>query len=249
MPWLIQFNKTEIEAGVSLDKSGPCGKTYSNPNLNCAVSQTACSSRHTTGGFAVSMAGELLPPLLLYDSSANNSSNFGTKEKWVNNMGWTMGKYGLHDFIKQLPYIAVRSSGNTNCDLFMQMIEEFTYDLIPEKTISKDVVFDFFGRLEKGLVMWTVDFGPGCMTTVDESNDQKYNAWTLQLWDKGVYVNGLCPNTTSVSAIMDELFCAFKIDTCCETKKLFVCKIYAQAKAVKERRKEDRVNCIPSHGF
>ncbi len=34
LPWLIQFNKTEIEAGIILDESGPHGKTCSNSNLN-----------------------------------------------------------------------------------------------------------------------------------------------------------------------------------------------------------------------
>ena len=42
---------------------------------------------------------------------------------------------------------------------------------------------------------------------------------------KGIIIVGLCPNSTSVTAIMGNLFCAFKIDFCSSSWQVYTEKI------------------------
>ena len=108
-----------------------------------------------------------------------------------------------------MPYIAVCPNVSMDIDLFIQTIEQIKLDLYPEENLSIMPKFDEFRRLVKGPVMWCFDFGPGWLSTVEESNEQEYDIWLGCLISKGILMNGLCPNTMSVSAIMDELFRAF----------------------------------------
>ena len=232
----ICFDETEVECGVTLDASGPRSKTYGNPGLNRAGSRITRNSRHTTAGLAVNMAGELLPPLLIYDTKAKNTGNYAIKDEWVDDLGYTRGKYGHKEFIQRLPFIAVRSSGGMDTDLFMEYIEEVTFDLYPKETCSLEIEFDQFGRLVKGPVLWNVDSGPGRLAAVTEDNQQAYDVWLERLHNQGVLIHGLCPNTTSVSAVMDELFRAYKISQRANTKKVFALKIRKSADAITAKK-------------
>ena len=51
--------------------------------------------------------------------------------------------------------------------LFMSFVEESTFDLYPEETVSLAIKVDNHGRLESGPVMWTADTGPGRLCSVD----------------------------------------------------------------------------------
>ena len=47
-----------------------------------------------TGGLAVNGAGELLPPLIIFSSSAEKEENLAIQDGWVASFGKTRGKYG-----------------------------------------------------------------------------------------------------------------------------------------------------------
>merc|ERR1712197_104723 len=53
------------------------------------------------------------------------------------------------------------------------------------------------------------------------------------MMQKGVIVSGLLPNSTSVSAVLDELFRSFEIATCKHASLVYAAKIKAHAKAVR----------------
>ena len=63
-------DETKLENGIIMDRSGPRSNTYHNSFLNCAHSWITCGSCHTTGGLAITMGGELISPLIIYDSNA-----------------------------------------------------------------------------------------------------------------------------------------------------------------------------------
>ena len=103
------------------------------------------------------------------------------------------------------------SKESMDINLFMQMIEQVSFDLYPEETILLKVEFDNFGWLVKGPILWNVDSGQGWLANT-EGNEDKYAMRDKKMHNKGIIIVGLCPNSTSVTAIMVKLFRAFKID-------------------------------------
>ena len=84
--------------------------------------------------------------------------------------------------------------------------------------------------------LWTVDTGPGRLLSVEGELGEACDEWAKKMMEKGVILNGLLPNSTSVSAIMDELFRAFKIKTRKATQKVWAQKIKANAKSVAAKK-------------
>ena len=138
----IVFDETELRLGSDKDASGPRSRTHTNPRLNRGGSRHTRSSGHVTGGFAVTGAGEFLPPLILFSSSAENEANYAVKDEWVATFGKTKGKYGHARYVERLPYIAVRKSGSMDIRLFMEFVKNVTFDLYPEETVSLSVETD-----------------------------------------------------------------------------------------------------------
>ena len=117
--------------------------------------------------------------------------------------------------------------------LFMQYVENTTFDLYPEEVVSLELVIDKHGRLVKGPVFWLVDTGPGRLCSVDSKYSEMWEAWGKRMMQKGVIVSGLLPNSTSVSAVLDELFRSFKIAMRKHASLVYAAKIKAHAKAVR----------------
>ena len=115
------------------------------------------------------------------------------------------GKYGHSDYIKRLPYIAVRKSGSINCCLFRQLIKEVTFDLYPKETVLLEIAIDRFGRLIKGPFMRTMDTGQGRMANLD---DEGWDEWAEEIREKGVIINGLLGD----GACQDTLGCWAQLD-------------------------------------
>ena len=231
----IVFDETKLRLGSNKDASGPRSRTHINPRLNCGGSHHTRSSGHVTDGFVVTGAGEFLPPLILFSSSAENEANYAVKDEWVATFGKTKGKYGHARYVERLPYIAVRKSGSMDIRLFMEFVKNVTFDLYPEETVSLSVEIDEHGRLIKGPVMWTVDTGPGRLTSIDGEHAEEWEEWAREMMVKGVILNGLLPNSTTVSTIMDKLYRAFKIACRVSTHLVYARKIKANAKAIPRR--------------
>lgn len=232
----ISFDETELSLGNDRDAAGPRSKTYTNNSLNRGGARSTRSKSHITGGFAVTADGQLLPPLIIFSSGAEKEENMAVNDEWVVGFGKTRGKYGHKQHIERRPYIAVRSSGSMDVKLFMEYIENVTFDLYPEETVSLTIKFDEFGRLIQGPVFWMVDTGPGRLTSIDGPLGLIWDAWAKRMMEKGIILNGLLPNSTSVSAVMDELYRAFKISFRAATQRVFAKKIKANAKKVAAKK-------------
>ena len=163
----IVFDETEFRLGSDRDNGGTRAGTYTNPALNRGGTRSTRSNTHVTGGLAVTAAGELLPPLIIFPSSAENEENMAVNDEWIVGLGKTRGRYGHGQHIERMPYVSVRKSGSMDVKLFMEFVENATFDLYPEDTVSLVIKLDNYGRLESGPVMWTVDTGPGRLTSID----------------------------------------------------------------------------------
>ena len=134
-----------------------------------------------------------------------------------------------------MPYVAVHKSGSIDVHLFQEMVENITFDLYPEETVSLEIKVDEHGRLVKGPVMWTMDTGQGRLANLD---NESWDAWAALMINRGVIINGLLPNSTTVLAIMDDLYCAFNAILRKSTHGHYVKKIKANSKATTKRTLE-----------
>ena len=234
----VSFDETQFTLGNERDVGGTRSGTYTNESLNRGGARSTRSSQHVTGGLGVTAAGEFLPPLVIFSTSAENKENYAVNDQWIAGMGITKGKYGHKSFIERRPYIAVRKVGSMDIELFMEYIENVTFDLYPENTVSLEIKLDEHGRLVSGPVMWNMDTGPGRLCSVDGDLGELWDEWAESMMQRGVILCGLLPNSTSVSAIMDKLFRAFKIASRKATQKVFAKKIKANAKAVAKLKAE-----------
>ena len=98
-----------------------------------------------------------------------------------------------------------------------------------------EIEIDRFGRLVKGPVMWIMDTEQGRMANLD---DEGWDEWAEEMWEKGIIINGLLPNSTTVMAIMDKLFRAFKGALKHSIHGHYAKKIKANAKQVQRRKAE-----------
>lgn len=164
-------------------------------------------------------------------------------DEWAVGFGKVCGKFGHKRIIERLPYFAVRKNGSMDTSLFIEMVTYMTFDLFPEETITLEIVLDEHGRLVSGPVLWIVDSGPGRLAALS-LDDSSWDEAMKELRLQGILIIGLLPNSTSVTAVMDDLFGPFKQRTRTATQKIFAAKVKAHAESVKElkadiqRRKE-----------
>jgi len=158
----LHFDKTNHSLGTERDRSGPRAISYVHPLLNRGGARSTRGNRHLTGGYSVSMAAEVLPPLYIYDTNATRPENFAINDEWTKDFPWIRGKWGHKNYIERKPYVAVRFSGSMDVSLFCDMISHITFDLYPEETVSLNIKFDeTTGELITAPVIWNTDTGLG----------------------------------------------------------------------------------------
>ena len=64
---------------TEVDRAGSRSKTYGNDQYCRQGQRGTRGSRHTTGVYCFNAAGESLPPLYIFDSSAKDTENFQMK--------------------------------------------------------------------------------------------------------------------------------------------------------------------------
>ena len=76
------------------------------------------------------------------------------------------------------------------------------------------------------------------MCSVDSEMAEEWEAWAESMMRRGVILLGLLPNSTSVSAVLDEVFCALKIATRKATQQVYAKKIKANARSARRKKLE-----------
>jgi hypothetical protein len=57
--------------------------------------------------------------------------------------------------------------------------------------------------------MWIVDFGQG-RCEANQIDTPEWDIWAQEMWEAGILIVPLLPNSTAVTALMDRLFGPFK---------------------------------------
>jgi hypothetical protein len=164
---IINMDETHHDLSITGDKSGSRAVTYHDPSLQRGPRRDVKSSRHVTGVYATTAAGEAVPPMYIFDSGAKNEANFRVKLGWVENLPVITGRFGCPTMIEQDSFFSVRSRGSMDDTLLNDYIERVIFPLYPN--MAKVAEFDpVTGRLLKGPVLLTLDAGPGQIVASEE---------------------------------------------------------------------------------
>ena len=126
------MDETHHDLSIVGNNSGPRAITYYNPGLQRAGKRAVKSSRHVTGVYATNSAGEALPPMYIYDSSAKSAANFQVKTEWLEGLPTVVGKYGRPNLVENSSFYAVRGKGSMDNSLLNAYIEQIVIPLYPK---------------------------------------------------------------------------------------------------------------------
>ena len=136
----VNMDETHHDLSVTGDRGGPRAVMYHNPRYQRGCRRSVKSSRHVTGVYATHAAGEVLPPMYIFDSSAKTDENFRVKNSWLEGLPSITGRFGCPTLIESASFYAVRSKGSMDDSLLNNYIEDVLLPLYPNmcKTASFD---------------------------------------------------------------------------------------------------------------
>lgn len=204
---IVNMDETHHDLSITGDKGGTRSVTYHNPTFQRGPKRGVKSSRHVTGVYATSSAGEALPPMFIFDSGAKIEENFRVKMSWLDGLPTITGRFGCPTVVESSSFYAVRSKGSMDDSLLNDYITRVIFPLYPN--MSKDAKFDTVtGKLLCGPVILKLDAGPGRIIADVDSILRREEFFNLGL----IILMGL-PNATSVQQEMDALYGPFKSAT------------------------------------
>jgi len=137
---ILNMDETHHDLSITGDRGGMRSVTYHNPHLQRGSKRGVKSSRHVTGVYATSAAGESLPPMYIFDSGAKIDANFRVKMQWLEGLPIITGRFGCPSTIESSSFFAVRTRGSMDDSLLNSYIEQVILPLFPN--ISKRSSFD-----------------------------------------------------------------------------------------------------------
>ena len=221
------MDETHHDLSITGDKGGSRAVTYHDPSLQRGPQRDVKSSRHVTGVYATTSAGEAVPPMFIFDSSAKVEANFRVKLSWLENLPIIQGRFGCPTEIEQNSFYAVRQRGSMDDTLLNDYIERVIFPLYPN--MAKVAEFDpATGRLIRGPVILKLDAGPGRIVT-DEDVILKREEYS----ERGLTILMGLPNATSVQQEMDALYGPFKSATYARGESLVQEKLMRRGQAIR----------------
>jgi hypothetical protein len=137
---IINMDETHHDLSITTEKGGPRSTMYHNPKRQRGYKRTVKAGRHVTGVYATNSAGEVLPPMYIFDSSATIDKNFRVRVSWLDGLPEVQGRFGCPSRISSGSFVSVRSSGSMDDSLFNDYIERVILPLYPN--ISRTATFD-----------------------------------------------------------------------------------------------------------
>jgi hypothetical protein len=123
---IINMDETHHDLLITTEKGGSQSTMHHYPKHQRGYKRTIKAGRHVTGVYATISAGELLPPMYIFDSSATIDKNFWVRVSWLDGLPEVQGRFGCPSRI---------SSGS-----FVSNIERVILPLYPN--ISRTATFD-----------------------------------------------------------------------------------------------------------
>ena len=121
------MDETHHDLSMTGDKSGSRAISYHNPRYQRGANRNVKSARHVTGVYATNAAGETLPPMSIFNSSAKSDANFRVKVEWLEGLPTVEGRFGCPTRVDSDSFYAVRSRGSMDDSLLNEYIEKEFY--------------------------------------------------------------------------------------------------------------------------
>ena len=217
---IINMDETHHDLSVTGNKGGSRAVSYHNPAFQRGANRGVKSARHVTRAYATNLAGEALPSMNIFDSSAKCDENFRVKVDWLVGLPTVEGSFGCPTNVESASFYAVRPRGSMDDSLLNQYIETVIVPLYPN--MNKTAVFDpVCGILNQGPVILKVDAGP-CRIVSSAAILSKREL----LFERGLIIIMGLPNATSVQQEMDALlYGPFKSSTYARGEKVVQAKL------------------------
>jgi hypothetical protein len=229
---ILNMDETHHDLSITSERGGPRSIMYHNAGLQRGFKPGTKAGRHVTGVYATSAAGEALPPMYIFDSSATTDKGYRVRVSWLDGLPSVEGRFGCPSRVESGSFFAVRSSGSMDDSLFNDYIERVVLPLFPNisettkfdpitgksygkrvrtRSLTKmllTITYNFAGKLLCGPVFLKVDSGPGRLVASPESITKRAEYFEMGL----LLLMGL-PNATAIQQEMDVLFQGFKAAT------------------------------------
>ena len=176
--------------------------------------------------------------MYIFDSSATNERNYKVKPEWCKGLPKVKGRYGCPTVEEWPSYVCVSKTGSMTENIFTLYTEKILLELYPN--LSPDWQFGDDGKVLKGPVLIKTDMGPGRLIATNENVD-----WRKDLCKRGVYYLGSCPNSTSVTAEMDDQFGSYKGACRISAQRCYNEKLWERMLKIKEKRSNPNI-VVPS---
>ena len=154
----VNMDDTHHDLSATGDRGGPRAVMYHNPQYQRGCRRSVKSSRHVTGVYATNAAGEVLPPMYIFDSNAKTDENFRVKNSWLEGLPTITGRFGCPTMIESTSFYAVRSKGSMDDSLLNNYIEDVLLPLYPN--MCKTASFDATGKDSWLLSQFVIKFLP-----------------------------------------------------------------------------------------
>ena len=152
----------------------------------------------------MNLAGEVLPPLYIFDSKAKEEDKFSVDPSIGIGLPEVEGVFGLYEKTCFAPYFAIRRKGSMDTGLWSQFNETVILNCFPR--CSKTIVrCPLTNKLLQGPVIIKTDAGPGRLS-------KEAASWQFRerMHKKGLIIMLGLPNGTSATQEMDQGYTDYK---------------------------------------
>ena len=196
------MDETQRPFSTEMDKCGSRSVSFGFNDDGRKERRSSRGCRHTTGVYTLNTDGEELPPLYMFDSSAQHTCNFQVQPSWCKGLPKVNRRYGREEKVSVDSFISVCSKGSMNGSLFRHFIRNVILPLYPN--ISNECVL-VDGKVIKGPVIFKIDSGPGRF-----KDDIVHVTFFEEMNNIGFKIILSLNNATSEHAELDQFFGSFK---------------------------------------
>ena len=202
--WFLNTDETHHTFSTASKKGGSTTQSYANNSFPFSGEPVIKNSRHTTGVYTTNAAGEVLPPLYIFDSKAQDEKNYKIDLRACDGLPTVTGKYGLDKVQTFHSFVAVRKKGSMDTSLWKAFNKDIILPCYPN-IANKVVRCPITKKILKGPVIMKTDAGPGRLSKTLESIDFREEMHKI-----GYVFLLVLPNATAATQEMDQGYGALK---------------------------------------
>ena len=119
--WFLNTDETHHTFSTASKKGGSTTQSWANVSFQRPGQPVVESARHTTGVYTTNAAGEVLPPMYIFDSKAKDEENFTIDLRACDGLPSVTGYYGTGKLTTfNHSFVSCRSKGSMDTSLWAE---------------------------------------------------------------------------------------------------------------------------------